>query len=334
MKNENIRRAESGPFAAKGFSLIETCIVIIILSLVLVPLYAYLNTQKKQSEDLKQEAANEQVLAALALYVRQNGHYPCPANPALPSNDANYGAADCALASVPGVGAGGPVLIGSFPVKETNLPYQLAVNRNGWQYIYAVTQNLTSKATFTGTGSINIINAAGTPFVQQPVQFALVNPGADGKGARTMDGVLSSAACGTTALDSENCNNDSTFREATYAVSSNINAANYYDDTLSYTLVRRESTLWVAQENTTGTGSELNISNRNMGNVGIGTPTPTDKLHVAGGNIRVQSQVVGATTTGGNINADKDITSKNDISAAKQITAGQKVVSPSFYYNN
>jgi type II secretory pathway pseudopilin PulG len=316
-----------------AFSLIEMCIVMMILGVALDPLLQYLGAQKKQDSERARDNGHDEILVALSLYLKQNGAYPCPADPTLAPGAAGFGAGNCAaVVSAPAaVGSGGGnVAIGAVPVRDLNLPFLSSINVAGWKYIYAVSANLTTAATYDGAGKINIVDSAGASFLGAGhwAQFVLVDPGKDGKGAWTLYGQSSGRACGA-ALDSENCNNDATFRDAPLSDRGPATAAGYYDDAIFYTLARKESTLWVVKESAS-TAGDLDIYNRNVGNVGIGTNAPADRLHVMGGNVRVQADATGA---GGNVQADKDVSAQGNITA-DQTVHGQKIISPTFYYNN
>jgi type II secretory pathway pseudopilin PulG len=311
-----------------GFSLIETAMVILILSFVITPLFALLSQQKKQKEVLEREAVNERVLAGLSLYLRQNGAYPCPALPTLAPGETDFGAQDCSgVTSTAGV-SGGQVLIGAIPVRDLNLPFRTAANQKNWKYIYAVTENLTAPGTYDGVGRIRIIDEAGAQFTANDVHFVVVDPGYDAKGSYALGGTIGTA-CGTVALDDENCDEDSTFREANFAQPNNPTVAAHYDDTISYTLAREESTMWLVKESA-GAGGGLDIANRNVGNVGIGTDAPSEKMHVSGGDVRVE----GDGTSGGNVIVEKNITADENITATKDVQAQERVIAPTFYYSS
>lgn len=280
-----------------------------VLSFVITPLFKAIAIQSQQKEAVQEEAGNERALAALALFFRQNGRYPCPANITFAPGDANFGAEA-------GGCAGAGIAIGGLPVNTLNLPFETAANVHGWKHIYAVTRDLAATGTYDGQGSITINNSGGALLNQH---FVIVNPGADGKGTNALYGAAG-FACGA-AADSENCDNDTTFADLATSLPGNSTNANHYDDTISYTLAREQSTFWVASENA-GTGG-LNIVNRNTGNIGIGIAAPTSKMHISGGNVRVQ---------GGDVNVDQNVDAGQNITAGNEINAGTAVRSPNFRY--
>lgn len=308
----------SGTFLSRvaegGFTLIETAIVITILGLVVAPLFSFMGEQRLHEKKRAEEALNERVLASLSLFLKQNGRYPCPARTDVDPSNAAFGAELCGGA---GITSTSGIYIGSLPVKALNLPMRASVNGDGWRFTYAVTQTLTDVATFDGTGVVAIQDENGAAFANN-MHFAIVNPGRDGKGSVSLDAVASGIACAA-AIDAENCdNNDAIFVEAPLSMlRSDPTGVNYNDDTISYTLARAESTFWMARQGAAGGASGLSITNRNLGNIGVGIPDPQDKVHVYGGDIRVQAD--GAT--GGNVRVDRDVVADQNIRAQANITA-------------
>ena len=303
-----------------GFTLIETAIVMIILGVLTASLIQIYNTYRTNKIERENQQIFDSVHSALSAYGVAEEEYPCPANPALPPGDFNFGKQDCSIAPV------GGVLIGALPVYERNLPFKMAADVYGGKYTYAVTEALTTA--LGAPGAIIIHDEGGNLFTADPVPFVIVSHGPDRKGARLLNGNAAPTACGATALDSENCNGNATFRDAEYASLDNVNNAAHYDDLISYSLARQETTLWTLSEEA---GGAMNIYNRNVARVGIGgAPTfASAKLHVQGGNVIVQEDGSG---NGGNILADGIIESEADIQAQGNITADGKVQSPRFYY--
>lgn len=285
-----------------GFTLIETAFVVIILSFVITPLYIFLNQQREKDRIQQEEAVQEQILASMALFLKQNARYPCPATPTLAPGDPNFGRENC---------TGGTIMTGTLPVTAMNLPFRRAANRDSWQYIYAVTSDLTNAATFDNIGEITINDT-------EDVHFVIVNPGVDGKGTKNL---LSSGAlnpCSGPADDEENCNNNDTFLEADIQTNGGPADPGYYDDKLIYTQSMSESSFWLVRQ---GPQGGLSISNRNEGNIGIGTNNPTQRLEVQGGNMRIE---------GGNVQVRKDISAGTNIRAEDSVRADETVKSPAF----
>ncbi len=270
----------------RGFTLIELSVLVLILSFLLVPLFNYIHQQRAQKERIEVEAINERLLAALSVYLKSNGHFPCPANPALSYGDANFARQmDCSV-------IGGTVVQGDVPTYDLGIPYRLMFNVHDYKYLYAVTRVEAVPGSYTGGGAITVTiedNFGATTTVNN-VPFVVVNPGQDGKG------VGGSFPCivGPGAKDSENCDTDDTFYDALFSKKSNINDADYYDDIIFYDLAREESTFWDVMPN----GANMDIVNRNSGNVGVGdfsgAIAPTEKFEVKGGDVKLE---------GGNVKA-------------------------------
>lgn len=333
------RQQQSQKAENKGFSLIEVAVVLIILSLVITPIFALLNKQRKQ-DDIKEDVAKfDRSLGALALFVKENGYYPCPADPNLAQGTAGFGEEKCTLPKVNGNIGGTPVpskkvIIGVLPVKTLNLSYRDAVNTNNWKYIYAVTEDLTTAPTYDGQGAIHVVDEADNDFLGKAAHFVIVDPGLDGKGTRNILGgandIHDFGACpatGTRPLDSENCDNDAVFRDADFALKFPATHHTYYDDSVVYTLTRSESTMWMVRENVSDTSASLDIVNRNIGNVGIGTDRPSHKLHVTGGDVRIQAEDRGGTIMGGALRVETNVFASSTIKADKNIEAVELISS-------
>ena len=146
-----------------GFSLIQLSIVILIVSLGLAAAVqlSKINFQEEREEELaiSFEDFNE---ALLAYYtgVDETGtaikRLPCPARQDLPINDPNFGQEDCSgvsivTSNVPNPDSPGTnlrVMIGALPVHELTLSTEEAFDVFGGQYLYAVSESLTSDTNF------------------------------------------------------------------------------------------------------------------------------------------------------------------------------------------
>lgn len=273
MKNTN---------SQKGFTLIETSIVILLLSLLLVPLFNFMAQQQREKTQIEEETINERVLAGLAIYLKNNGRYPCPADPTLTFGDADFAREDCDLFPAPA----DTVMSGDLPTYTLGLPFRLMMNKSGWKYTYNVIRRETEAANYTGSGSgVITIQDRGGIDINDQASFVIVNHGKDGKGAYNINGDQS-IPCGTAPKDSENCDGDVTFADMMSSPMPNTNNANHYDDLLFYDLAREESTFWMVRKNDNG---GMDITNRNTGNIGINTQGDTldEKLEVRDGNIKI-----------------------------------------------
>ncbi len=148
-----------------GFTLVELAIVMIIVGLILGSIATGLRVWKENyAHNTVKKNINNATLAA-TLFFGQVGRYPCPADPGLEPGDANYGAEDCTLPTIPGENpTNDPVYVGVLPLygfddaagdptaDRIELRYLLPrVTEKGnnisdpWNrnFVYAVTQSLT-----------------------------------------------------------------------------------------------------------------------------------------------------------------------------------------------
>lgn len=295
-----------------GFTLIELALVITVLGLIVAPLFGFIATQVKKEKDVIAQNREKTIITALSLYIKQNNRYPCPANPSLAPGQPQFGresraGAACNGVPNPGVsplptavissGGANPVFSGALPTHALNLPQRYAANAAGMKYIYAVTGSLADATTFaTATGQIRINDAAGNQMTNDLAHFVIIDTGRNRLGGYNLDANIRTFACTGGGLDVENCDADNVYRDALFSLSQA--GGNYFDDTVYFTLLREDSTFWsVDYSSSAGT---LDVTNRNLGNVGIGNQQPDEKLHVTDGNIRVQD---------GNIISDTEIRS-------------------------
>jgi type II secretory pathway pseudopilin PulG len=314
-----------------GFTLVEAAIIITVLGLVLAPFFAYLASDYKKRQAFEGEAMNETLTAALAVYVAENGSYPCPADPALRPDDPYFGVGECGGVTGPISG----VLIGSVPTKTLRLPASAAANIYGWKYFYVVGDDyvvdlggppvITVHVDVDGDGVVgdDIVDTNGDDVVDDPdllVPFVIVNPGKDGKGSSQLDGgnAVPYPCSSSGAGDFENCDftpgaavgGVALFHDKQVGRAIDINLPNHFDDTLIYTLAREETTFWEVDDMMRQDG-RVNISTRADGKVGIGTADPQDgtKLHILDGNLNIQgSGLDNRLTVNKDVRADRTIT--------------------------
>jgi len=340
----------------QGFTLIEMAIVCVISGLILsVGMQAYTIYMSKKSYD-ETYARVDAISDGINDFYTSYGRFPCPADPALPENDPNFGyESDCTVlkaAATPSWTGGihkvlgardtladldtakDAVYIGAVPfmalkraremtgvisgtgadklqcLKVGQDPtlassqiecdansdakidagvyrpqtsnasgydkahYDTMYDAYGFKFTYAVTENLTDKSSFDPAyGAIDVETAGGISLAtpQYGAHYVIVSHGANHMGAYTASGNKPSTVgvpCVTGTKDYENCNSDSTFVEEVLSLGKGVD---YYDDIVKhsdYSLAQ----LWAFN----GT----NIYNVNMGNVGIGTATPTQELEV------------------------------------------------------
>ena len=280
---------------ANGFTLIEISIVILISALIFVPLLnMYQNYYKHQFID---KTLTNIDLAQSVIGTFSSARYPCPADPSLGPTDPNYGleqvdaSGDCITApgkviSVPGARTPAEtVVIGAVPIRTIRLttsaaylPDETALDGWGRKLLYAVTKSQTKATTYVNDkGQIAAIDEGTPPLptagINGDAHFVVLSHGANGNGAYSNNGTIVTP-CVATTKESENCDADSTFMSALGFYEGD--SPQYFDD-LSYFAQRFDNELWAS----TSAGS-IHIYNKNKGNVGIKTSTPTEKLDVNG----------------------------------------------------
>lgn len=231
----------------RGFTLIETAIVIIIAGLFVAAgarLYM-VQIESKRHEVLEQSFRNIQ--AALTDYLDENGFYPCPAPRDAQPDTAAYGrATDCADISIaPGNCGGGVcvsadhgrrVRIGAVPIRDLGLSVGDYADPYGRQIAYAVTEQLAINVDlFDGNGDIDVVDGGGNSVLSTlaSAHFVLFSHGRDGNGAYTVTGVENGRPCDTGAQDNENCDLDATFRSTEFSIT---DGAERFDDKIRHSL--------------------------------------------------------------------------------------------------
>lgn len=291
-----------------GFSLV------ILGFLIVAALHMYKSYQS-QREVSNEQATRERIVSALALFAEKNDRLPCPADPTLTPDDADFGKepAGCSAGGPPPAGA---YLTGMVPVSALDLPFRHAADSHSRKLTYAVTQALTKTNGMNDAAAIQVTNNNGETRL---VPFIIVSHGADGKGAIGLMGRVAGIPCTGAAADVENCNGDQRFRDFQVSHAGGANGPDWFDDHVSYSLASRETSLWVAAPSPTG----MVISNKNNANVGIGKTMPEAKLHV-NGPVKVDSNAadVKVTATGTISAKTTGVAGTGDIVSEKELEAG------------
>ncbi len=233
------------------------------------------------------------------------------------------------------------IRIGSIPFKALNLGREDVTDVYGNQFTYAVAEIQTDPAEYVfydrdiaslpDYRAIDLLNftfrenslvPAFTPPADncdpitkvcelgeeytQPVDLLFYSHGKDGMGSYTVSGVLNGNACtDDDDATSENCDNDATFISDVYAVRSD-DIDGEYDDRLRFSLADW-TYIW-----TDSAKDSSSIFNNTAGNMGVGTKEPEEKLHVQGGNVRIEEANVGGVDVGGKIQASKLCDNESD----------------------
>ncbi len=320
----------------KGFTLVEIAIVLLISGFIMMIVANFVKQYTIDSEFIKTNENIEMVKTALQEYVGLNGVYPCPADPTLSPNDANYGVAQCRdyvsgsfdpdnCSNVPlnitcttvgsrdgdDNGAQDVVMIGVIPFKtltdgvvDTPFREYHRVDGYGSLFSYAVTEHMTNTNIHSlanpvnpKTGAIRVEdeNRRSVTIPDASAHFVVFSHGENRLGGYSISGdrngncmvSLGSAPPAPPApgpitvagikLEIENCdNNDAIFEQGIRSLGDN----DFYNDDILVYIATGMTPLWKRQ--ITSPVGESYIYNTNLGNVGIGTDTPSEKLHVMG----------------------------------------------------
>ena len=257
-----------------GFTLMETSIVIVVASLLLSSAVPLIKTWMDKATLVANQQRLTAIQQALTTYEKKFNKLPCPAPYTAGSGSPSYGrggADPCTAAPAggalvsgrPGVigpfststSTTGKILIGALPTRDLGLPDADIANTYGYRYTYAVTQSETTTITTPAPkfppnppflnpygGAIEVNDQAGndvTPVAADGSKgtalYVVVDHGADGKGAYTIDGAAPTIACAAgSGLDYDNCNNYASqfFRNAPF--SKNKIAGKWFDDTVIF----------------------------------------------------------------------------------------------------
>lgn len=235
----------------KGFSLIETSLVLLIFGIIVAAISSILPTIQQRDNALAMNRKLDEIQKAIDTFYSQNGYLPCPARLNAAPNTANFGmSTDCnipaasiipsgSVVDVNGVTANEHLRTGVVPTRTLNLPdddmYDIWNNRIS----YTVVRNMAiSNALFapyvSNQSDVIRIQDAGANRIPQPnsstypnvVAYTLVSFGPNSKGATNYLGTAIAYVACTGGLDAENCNNNATFTESGY----NTDPASFYDD--------------------------------------------------------------------------------------------------------
>lgn len=224
-----------------GFTLIELSIVITIIALLMVGLLKFLGTLDTSGSYRQTEAQLDHIQEAMALFYKVNGRLPCPATRTAAVSTAAYGIeTDCTAAAPAGTvdatATTEDVRIGVIPTRSLNLPDKILTDQWGNRITYAVMKDMGASTTsYTASAGEITVNDSGGNALSNPassVAYVLISHGKDGRGSWLRTGAAHPIACGSTTMDSDNCDDDTTFID-TWLYDGDV-AASYYDDIIRW----------------------------------------------------------------------------------------------------
>jgi prepilin-type N-terminal cleavage/methylation domain-containing protein len=305
-----------------GFSLIEVAIAMVVISLLAMPAVEAYRIQEYEDKIDTTIGNNNAILSAIDNFYFANGRYPCPADPTLNENSANYGQEEqngsATKCKNGGQFGNGVIRFGAVPFKAIKLPANYALD--GWKnkISYAVTTtNADSSATFDPAGpAVDIEDYApppAAPFTIEPEQggivpgkafYILVSHGPDGVGAYSASGVLvKPCPSPPVTADQENCNGDTVFldvgdNDKGSQRSLAAGSAHYFDD-VTKAQNSIASRIWTySSVSPDDIWSEQNI------NLGIKNKNPQTKLDVGTQGANPPTGIIKANATASGQNGD------------------------------
>lgn len=286
----------------KGYTLIELSVVLVIVSLLTAAGLTLGAGMVNQAAHVDTKKIMDQLDQSLRDYYAVNGALPCPASQSSAITDADFGRSVTACegtSTISGVTLSGDVRAGMVPVRTLGLSDRAASDKYGNRILYAVTRQLTDANVFGSEDGAITVRDGGDADILTDAAYFLWSAGKDHKGAPLYASASVATGCGATLnRDVENCDSDAIFRDAPY--NNGDIASTFFDDHVRWVpkfhLTAKSSssdTLWAANgdENLFSVGTDGETSNTN---VGIGTNTPSAKLHVQG-MTRSNQFFVGAT---------------------------------------
>jgi len=174
----------------KGFSLIELCIVLVIIGLLIGPLFTFLDLYLKEKAWRITHENLASISLALGQYYGTFGHYPCPARLDAQNQDKDFGEeTECKVGDDkksggststnylrPGTGCSGGVCdatgyggdkikIGALPNRALGIPFQKVIDGYGNRITYAVTERYATATPKRHLGVISINNSKGKSLI-------------------------------------------------------------------------------------------------------------------------------------------------------------------------
>lgn len=226
----------------RGFTLVETAILIVIGSSILTIALTNLNTHLQEQ---KYKATREKMVMideGIRRYLEENERLPCVATYADGLDTETFGLElstpdnnGCPPPPLPAGVLQSPdnnVYVGMVPVRTLNLPDEFALDGWGGRITYAVTLSRSRQDTYeANVGAITVLGDNDTTVLANRVDYILISHGASNTGSYSSAGIKKGNCPGGT-LDSANCDADSVFRKALFT--NLLNSAANFDDIVLY----------------------------------------------------------------------------------------------------
>lgn len=194
--------------AVAAFSLVEFAILLVIFGAIAAA-STMLGGKWVEKEEHKSSKLNTKTVEeSLDAYRKLNGRLPCPADPTLAPDDANFGveaanAGTCtggAPAAGTAAGGAGNTVVGVVPTKTLGMGNNLVVDAWGNRFDYYVDKRMTADNAFTvynpsntAIGDIEVRDPSGGVRTAKAV-YALVSKGGNARGAAARDGTMKNTA--------------------------------------------------------------------------------------------------------------------------------------------
>lgn len=201
---------------ARGFTLIELSIVIIIIGVVAGMSMNFGSGMLESARRTQTSNKIKQIESALRGYRADNNRLPCPADPRIADGATNFGveavtAGQCSVGSPttpPYVNATGTIVEGTVPVRTLNLPDSFMYDGWGRRFAYAVAAAATDINAFTTINpsdscGMTINNGGGTARTSGAI-YVLVSYGSSGHGGYLNNGTRYNSG-DINANDKTNC---------------------------------------------------------------------------------------------------------------------------------
>lgn len=198
---------------ARGFTLVELAVSLVIIALILGMLVVPLGTQFDQQKIAETQKQLEYVREAVYGFAIANGRLPCPAVPTTPTGTVGAGTENRSAGACVGAGT---AVEGVLPWVDLGVPETDAWGR---RFTYRVTAAFADdpsgmQASFLITDTGNITVTDGSANIATAIPALIVSHGKNGLGAFQSNGTQLAGAAGN---ELENANNNGTFISRTHA---------------------------------------------------------------------------------------------------------------------